>query len=167
MIELFYYLEDDSLQVSEPRQANSGMPQGLVIKRHRVPRTSTPHTHHTLIYRDAEREREIACEYRPHAGGRAPAQAHHRSARRLRARAQAHAARAALPHLPRLPGRRPGLALYAHARNPHHSLITGETSDRLLVFTDGRTYMLTDADPFTKEFYAETLGSPLSAPQPV
>ena len=36
-IELLYYLEDDTVQVSEPRQANSGMPQGLVVKRHRVP----------------------------------------------------------------------------------------------------------------------------------
>mgnify|MGYP002634685802 FL=1 len=39
-IELFYYIEDDSVQVSEPRQANSGMPQGLVVKRHRVPHPS-------------------------------------------------------------------------------------------------------------------------------
>ena len=36
-VEVYYYLEDDSLHVSEPRVQNSGLPQGLLIKRHRIP----------------------------------------------------------------------------------------------------------------------------------
>lgn len=35
---LLYYLKDDSAQVSEPRQENSGMPQGIFVKRHRATR---------------------------------------------------------------------------------------------------------------------------------
>ncbi|KAG2435098.1 hypothetical protein HXX76_007184 [Chlamydomonas incerta] len=35
---LYYYLEDDSMHVAEPRQDNSGIPQGVFIKRHRVTR---------------------------------------------------------------------------------------------------------------------------------
>ena len=34
---MYYYLEDDTLQVNEPRQENSGIPQGNFIKRHQVP----------------------------------------------------------------------------------------------------------------------------------
>ncbi|EFJ52449.1 hypothetical protein VOLCADRAFT_79034 [Volvox carteri f. nagariensis] len=33
---LYYYLEDDTMHVAEPRQDNSGIPQGVFIKRHRV-----------------------------------------------------------------------------------------------------------------------------------
>lgn len=33
-----YYLKDDTVQVSEPRQDNSGIPQGIFIKRHRATR---------------------------------------------------------------------------------------------------------------------------------
>lgn len=35
---LYYYLEDDSMHVAEPRQDNSGIPQGVFIKRHKVTR---------------------------------------------------------------------------------------------------------------------------------
>ncbi|GIL45577.1 hypothetical protein Vafri_2780 [Volvox africanus] len=35
---LYYYLEDDTMHVAEPRQDNSGIPQGVFIKRHRVTR---------------------------------------------------------------------------------------------------------------------------------
>lgn len=34
---LYYYLEDDTMMISEPREENSGLPQGCVIKRHKVP----------------------------------------------------------------------------------------------------------------------------------
>lgn len=34
----YYYLEDDSLHIAEPRQENSGIPQGVLIKRHRIPK---------------------------------------------------------------------------------------------------------------------------------
>jgi hypothetical protein len=34
---IYFYLEDDSLHVAEPKQQNSGIPQGVFLKRHRVP----------------------------------------------------------------------------------------------------------------------------------
>jgi hypothetical protein len=37
-VRVLYYLEDDSMQVSEPKEENSGIPQGVFIKRHRVPK---------------------------------------------------------------------------------------------------------------------------------
>ncbi|ELU01034.1 hypothetical protein CAPTEDRAFT_148704 [Capitella teleta] len=35
---IYFYLEDDSIQVVEPRMQNSGLPQGTLIRRHRIPR---------------------------------------------------------------------------------------------------------------------------------
>jgi hypothetical protein len=35
---LYFYIEDDSIHVAEPRIQNSGIPQGVFIKRHRVPK---------------------------------------------------------------------------------------------------------------------------------
>lgn len=35
-ITLLYYLEDHSIQISEPRQMNSGTPQGIFLKRQTV-----------------------------------------------------------------------------------------------------------------------------------
>nr|CAB3241327.1 EFHC1 [Phallusia mammillata] len=37
-VEIFYYLEDDSISVVEPNVENSGMPQGKLIKRQRLPK---------------------------------------------------------------------------------------------------------------------------------
>lgn len=34
-----YHLEDDSIQITEPRVENSGIPQGVFVKRHRVPKS--------------------------------------------------------------------------------------------------------------------------------
>ncbi|PIK58530.1 putative EF-hand domain-containing family member C2 [Apostichopus japonicus] len=34
---IYFYLEDDSIQVNEPQVNNSGIPQGTLIKRHRIP----------------------------------------------------------------------------------------------------------------------------------
>jgi hypothetical protein len=34
---IYYYLEDDTCAVTEPRQDNSGIPQGTLIRRHRLP----------------------------------------------------------------------------------------------------------------------------------
>ena len=34
-----YFLEDDSIKIVEPRETNSGMPQGVFLKRHRVPKS--------------------------------------------------------------------------------------------------------------------------------
>jgi len=39
---IYFYLEDDSIQVIEPRLKNSGTPQGTLIRRHRIPRPA-PH----------------------------------------------------------------------------------------------------------------------------
>jgi len=35
---ILYYLEDDTIQVNEPAQENSGIPQGTLIRRHRIPK---------------------------------------------------------------------------------------------------------------------------------
>merc|ERR1712166_858161 len=42
---LYYYLEDDSMHISEPKVENSGIPQGerkgtVFLKRHKVPKPS-------------------------------------------------------------------------------------------------------------------------------
>ena len=35
---IYMYLEDESVHVEEPRQPNSGIPQGVFLKRHVVPK---------------------------------------------------------------------------------------------------------------------------------
>lgn len=35
---IYFYLEDGTMMVSEPKVENSGMPQGTVVKRHRIPK---------------------------------------------------------------------------------------------------------------------------------
>jgi len=37
---IYYYLEDDSIHIAEPKVENSGIPQGVFIKRHRIPRSA-------------------------------------------------------------------------------------------------------------------------------
>ena len=34
---MFYYLEDDSIQLVEPKTGNSGIPQGTFLRRHKIP----------------------------------------------------------------------------------------------------------------------------------
>jgi len=34
---IFYYLEDDTIHILEPRVENSGIPQGIFMKRHKLP----------------------------------------------------------------------------------------------------------------------------------
>eukprot|EP00745_Piridium_sociabile_P001304 TRINITY_DN107989_c0_g1_i1.p1 TRINITY_DN107989_c0_g1~~TRINITY_DN107989_c0_g1_i1.p1 ORF type:complete len:748 (+),score=228.62 TRINITY_DN107989_c0_g1_i1:111-2354(+) len=36
---IYFYLEDDSIQVIEPRFKNAGVPQGTIIRRHRIPKS--------------------------------------------------------------------------------------------------------------------------------
>jgi len=44
-VTIYFYLEDESIQVLETRTTNSGMPQGAFIKRHRIPKADgTPFT---------------------------------------------------------------------------------------------------------------------------
>ena len=40
-VHIHYFLEDDSIAVVEPPVENSGIPQGVLIKRHRIPRSTT------------------------------------------------------------------------------------------------------------------------------
>ncbi len=35
---IYYYLEDGTIYISEPKIENSGLPQGVFLKRHKVPR---------------------------------------------------------------------------------------------------------------------------------
>ena len=36
---IYFYLEDESIHVAEPKQQNSGIPQGVFLKRHKIPST--------------------------------------------------------------------------------------------------------------------------------
>jgi hypothetical protein len=42
---IFYYLDDDTMQLSEPRVDNSGVPQGNLIRRHRIPKSDGSDEH--------------------------------------------------------------------------------------------------------------------------
>merc|ERR1711939_159319 len=37
-VTILYYLEDNTLQVNEPKEENSGIPQGAFVKRHHIPK---------------------------------------------------------------------------------------------------------------------------------
>lgn len=43
---LYYYLEDDSMCVIEPEVENSGMPQGKLLKRQRLPKNKCGEHYH-------------------------------------------------------------------------------------------------------------------------
>jgi len=45
-VDVFYYLEDDSISVIEPHVENSGMPQGKLIKRQRLPKNDAGDSWH-------------------------------------------------------------------------------------------------------------------------
>lgn len=38
---VYFYLEDDSMHIAEPKVENSGIPQGVFVKRHRIPKEQT------------------------------------------------------------------------------------------------------------------------------
>ena len=40
-VHILYFLEDDSISVVEPPVENSGIPQGVLIKRQKLPKSST------------------------------------------------------------------------------------------------------------------------------
>ena len=42
LVTMFYYLEDDTLHIIESRVENSGIPQGIFLKRHLVPKPNCP-----------------------------------------------------------------------------------------------------------------------------
>ena len=39
-VHILYHLEDDTLALVEPRLHNSGLDQGILVKRHRIPKNS-------------------------------------------------------------------------------------------------------------------------------
>lgn len=43
---VYYYLEDDTMSISEPEIANSGMQQGTFLKRQRIPKDEEGNTYH-------------------------------------------------------------------------------------------------------------------------
>ena len=45
-VHLLYYLEDDTLSLVEPRLHNSGLDQGILIKRHRIPKNNPFQVYH-------------------------------------------------------------------------------------------------------------------------
>lgn len=48
-VNIYFYLEDDSCHVSEPKTPNSGIPQGTLIRRHRIPKPDSPKGQHYTI----------------------------------------------------------------------------------------------------------------------
>ncbi|XP_065652125.1 EF-hand domain-containing protein 1 isoform X2 [Hydra vulgaris] len=46
LVKIYYYLEDDSIMISEPVVENSGIPQGKLIKRQRLPKNEFGDTWH-------------------------------------------------------------------------------------------------------------------------
>ncbi|CAG7722699.1 unnamed protein product [Allacma fusca] len=45
-VEIFYYLEDDSIMVEEPKVENSGLMQGKFLRRHRIPKNDVGEIYH-------------------------------------------------------------------------------------------------------------------------
>jgi hypothetical protein len=43
---VYYYLEDDTVHIIESRVENSGIPQGIFLKRHKVPLPDEPTSHY-------------------------------------------------------------------------------------------------------------------------
>ncbi|KAI8918462.1 hypothetical protein DFJ77DRAFT_455630 [Powellomyces hirtus] len=48
-VNIYFYLEDDSVHVSEPKTANSGIPQGTLIRRHRICKQDNPNGQHYTV----------------------------------------------------------------------------------------------------------------------
>ncbi|KAJ3051078.1 EF-hand domain-containing member C2 [Rhizophlyctis rosea] len=48
-VNIYFYLEDDSVHVSEPKTPNSGIPQGTLIRRHRIPKPESEHGQHYTV----------------------------------------------------------------------------------------------------------------------
>ncbi|KAI8614274.1 hypothetical protein BC830DRAFT_1169572 [Chytriomyces sp. MP71] len=54
---IYFYLEDDTIHVSEPKTANSGIPQGTLIRRHRIQnRQDTNGQHYTVTDFNVDKE---------------------------------------------------------------------------------------------------------------
>ncbi|KAJ3027177.1 UNVERIFIED_CONTAM: EF-hand domain-containing member C2 [Siphonaria sp. JEL0065] len=54
---IYFYLEDDTIHVSEPKFQNSGIPQGTLIRRHRIQKKAeTNGQHYTVVDLNVEKE---------------------------------------------------------------------------------------------------------------
>jgi len=51
---VYYYLEDDSMHIAEPKIENSGIPQGVFVKRHRIPKSDNSYFTVDDLYIGAE-----------------------------------------------------------------------------------------------------------------
>jgi hypothetical protein len=59
-VKIYFYLEDDTIQVTEPRSKNAGYNQGILINRHRVPRPKPyDDTFYTVEDFNVQRELEL------------------------------------------------------------------------------------------------------------
>ncbi|KAI8618765.1 hypothetical protein BC830DRAFT_1165937 [Chytriomyces sp. MP71] len=57
-VNIYFYLEDDTIHVSEPKYANSGIPQGVMIRRHRIPKSGSLNGQHYTVS-DLNVEKEV------------------------------------------------------------------------------------------------------------
>jgi len=48
-VNIYFYLEDDSVHVSEPKTPNSGIPQGTLVRRHRIPKSESDIGQHYTV----------------------------------------------------------------------------------------------------------------------
>ncbi|KAJ3101076.1 EF-hand domain-containing member C2 [Phlyctochytrium planicorne] len=48
-VNIYFYLEDDTIHVSEPKTPNSGIPQGTLIRRHRIPKSESNTGQHYIV----------------------------------------------------------------------------------------------------------------------
>ncbi|ODN06377.1 EF-hand domain-containing protein 1 [Orchesella cincta] len=55
LVDIYYFLEDDTIMVNEPRIENSGIPQGKFLRRHRIPKNDIGETYHW-------KDLNVACE---------------------------------------------------------------------------------------------------------
>ncbi|KAJ3379991.1 EF-hand domain-containing member C2 [Entophlyctis sp. JEL0112] len=54
---IYFYLEDDTIHVSEPKYANSGIPQGTLVRRHRIQNpASKKGQHYTVLDLNVDKE---------------------------------------------------------------------------------------------------------------
>lgn len=53
---IYFYLEDDTIHVSEPVSVNSGIPQGTLIRRHRIPKDEISGQHFIIADLNVGRE---------------------------------------------------------------------------------------------------------------
>ncbi len=58
---LYFYLEDDSMHLADVKVINSGLPSGVFLKRHRVPKSSTEFVSFALLLESVSLVMECLC----------------------------------------------------------------------------------------------------------